>query len=1234
MIKLINIPDSYFPEEHRINIFQIGVCLSSNDNSAPYSLIESSEYVEKITQGLSLSLEKNWANIVVFPEVSISKNRLIRLMDISWEIMKSRPENAGSTIICLPLEHLLWDSFEEILISLLAHSDFKCGDNDLSNENLRNYLFELLPPNDYKDAFVNVAILLVFNKSGPEAQGRYFIQPKLYPFPQENTPKRKFIGGKISYLLNIGNNMIMTIICYDMIAQTTRGGSVLSQCIKESLKKSEVLDYLIVPQCNDNPLDRNFQSALSRVYSEFQANAKTLRTLASNVAYKIVNEYTVVCGHSWFVTNPFREELPALGIWERTLPAVYKNSSTGKSHRVLLSLEEAQRLRLPATGEWMLHLSGPKTQELLRKGKGPNISLPAHGGRIWNWNKEAWVEKNRDDFRRECYSSECLELKVLAELSNWIRDNLGGYSPSYEEFAAGAVQVPEDESRRALSLIEDGHDVLVIGAPASGKTIFGFKIALTWNDQTKGTSLFLDLKELEGEKSRFVKEAIEDIESTLNWTQALLLVLDNVHTNEHVAKQLLRFVHELHDRGNNVQTLLLSRLREGQFSDRRSLLDSEALYTIGLNGNEEAFICVARRLLLKAEREHTLNQDMATEWVRLCGSDLVVFAVSFDSSRPNELNKATISKRVYENYIIPAEKQQGGIDPFLTLCAFSSVDLIIEDQAILESSIEVLYPQFVDNGILLRSTKQKRSNNPRLYCRLFHPSLGELILRQSTKFSQHHLKKSWLEHTLKVCQHYPFLLPALYYRLSTGSYERIINFNEWLDAVEGYDGLVEYAFCCYPHETTKVLRGGKLSWSWERLRKLPDDKGYPMLFNQLCRTHVHMVKTVLVFLDEKGLQEERLMLLNELMENEVFRESAAETPADGITPFLKYLCDHTKQTQWEQFLKELLGNEVFYNSVANTPANQIPGLLKYLDKLEYKKESIIIIQYLLQKKEFLLNLEETPAGGITTFLNYLDGCIRRERQPKIRKEMEEGRDQLVRLLLQNSHFRSRMSAADDVVTLFVHLDNHDYKLETEELVKFLSINTIFIRSLVQAPADKVAQFLKYLDNPHRLKKEHNILLDKLWSDDEFWESVKTTPVDKATCFFKYLDDNEMEGRRDEMLGEFLRDEAFKKNVSRTKDAADMVEFFKYLDRCGLEEERNTIIDELWKDNDFWESIRTTPVHKVVSFFEYLDDIGMKDRRDKMLGKFLRDGEYWENLGKRPAPLVSKFNDYLSRKGYM
>lgn len=825
---------------------------------------------------------------------------------------------------------------------------------------------------------------------------------------------------------------------------------------------------------------------------------------------------------------------------------------------------------------------------------------------------EQWVRESLEGFdpqkqrefptlgSSEVYSEEELSrllpgkphyLNILVDLPEWMQENLGGYSPSYEEFAGGVVQVPKNESRRALSLLEDGHDVLVLGAPASGKTVFGLKIALNWNEHTKGTSLFFDLKELEGEESRFVEEAKEDLDNALNWAQTLLLVLDNVHTNESIAKRLLRFVRNLRARGNHVQTLLLSRLREGQFSDRRSLQDSEALHTIGLDGNEEAFICVARRLLLIAESEHILNQDMATEWVRLCGADLVVFAVSFNPSRPNELNRGTMSNRVHENYIMPAEKQPGGIDPLLTLCAFSAVDLSIEDQAVLKSSIEVLYPQFVDNGTLLRSTKQKRSKNPRLYCRLFHPSLGELILGQYTNFSPHQFKRSWLEHTLKVCKHYPFLLPALYYRLSTGSYERIINFNEWLDAVKDYDGLVEYAFCSYPHETTKVLRHGKLSWSWERLRKLPDDEGYLMLFNQLCRTHAHMVKAVLEFLDEKGLEEERLTLLNELMEDEVFRQSAAETPADGITTFLKYLCDHTKRTQWTQFLKELLGNEVFYNSVANTPANQTPSLLKYLDKLGYRKESRIIIQYLLRKEGFIFNLEQTPAGGITTFLNYLNGCISRERQSKLKKEMEGGRDQLIRLLLQSSHFRSRMSAADDVVTLFIYLDNHDYKLETEELVKFLSMSTNFIRSLARAPADKVALFLTYLDN-REMNEEREKILDVLWDNNEFWESVRTTPVDKVTRFFEYLDDVGMEGKRTEMLGEFLCDIAFKKNVART-EAADKVKFFEYLDRRGLEEERNAILDELWNDNDFRESVRTTPVDKVSKFYNYLSGIGKR-----------------------------------------
>ena len=793
-------------------------------------------------------------------------------------------------------------------------------------------------------------------------------------------------------------------------------------------------------------------------------------------------------------------------------------------------------------------------------------------------------------------------LNILTKLPEWMQENLGGYSPSYDEFVSGTVQVPSNESGRAISLLEDGNDLFIQGAPASGKTVFGLKLALSWNERTNGTSLFFDLNEHEGGDSRFVEQAKTDLSNTLLMNNnKLLLVLDNVHTHESIATRLLRFVETSRANGNDVQTLLLGRLKEGQYSGRRTLHDNDELQKMSLIGNEEAFICTARRLQLIANSEPSLDEHMATEWVDLCGSDLVVFAVSFNPFRPNELNRSTISKRAHENYIVPAENQPGGRDYFLTLCAFSAVDLSIEDQAVLGSSIEVLYPQFINDGILLRSTKQKRSNNPRLYCRLFHPSLGELILGQSTRFSRHHLKRTWLEHTLNVCQHYPFLLPALYYRLSTRAYERIITFEEWIKAVTQCDGLVERVFCSYPHDTIKVLRHGKLSWSWMRLRKLPDDEGYHMFFKELCRTHAHMVKAVLDFLDDTGLQEERVTLLNNLLENDVFGQSAAETSADGITTFLKYLCDNTERPQWTRFIKKLLGTPLFYQSVARTPANQIPSLLRYLDRIGYKKECTVVIQYLVENEGFRANLEQTPAGAIATFLVYVDRIITRQRTDRTRKQMEDSRDQMVRSLLRSEYLRNRMSAADDVVTLFLYTDKHDYRNETGDLVKFLSMSRRFLRSLAQAPADKIVIFLTYLDD-QQLNEERIHILDRLRQSNEFWERVKITPVDKVVRLFEYLDSIGMEDEKKNRLSEFLGDATFKSSIART-EAADKVRFFKYLDTHGLKEKRNDILEELWDDREFMQSIRNTPQNKINCFLDYLDDIGMEGKKTEMLGKY-------------------------------
>ncbi|MBU4274169.1 MAG: hypothetical protein KKA28_20260, partial [Planctomycetes bacterium] len=889
MLKQLTIPESCFPDIHRINLFQIGICLSPDKNHAPYSIKELPWYFEKITKGLSLALKNDWANIVVFPEVSISRNILIELMNKASDIVKARHKDAGAAVICLPMEHLSWDDFNKLNISLFS-SGFKYGDNNQSIESLSVNLFKTIAPNDYMDAFVNIAILLVFNQSGPEAKGFYFIQPKLCPYSGENETKGGiFIRGNVSYLLEIGGVKILTVICYDMIAQDLENKEpIVHGLIKECLKQKQGLDYLLVPQCNDEPTNPNFQSALFHINSVFQNDSQLFRILAPNIANLKINEKVTDFGHSWIVTNSFYKELPEIGLLEQNLPTNPKDPYSGKEIKATLPLANAKRLRLAAPGEWMLHLEFPKAKLLRDIGKNPTIPISAHKGKIYKWNNSEciWKEKDSDEFTHECYAYEYQDLIKLSELSNWIKENLGGkntYSPAYEEFEKRVIQLPFQEKTSVLSSLEKGNDIWVRGAPASGKTVFGLGIAFDWNAKL---SVFFDLATLNGDKDPHIENVKNEIEYLCIRGHELLLVLDNIHTWESLANSLLLYVQRLRKSGYQIQALLLGRRRENQLTERNSLADNNNLVPVDLKANEEAFRCVAIRLLKKINSDYEMKPKIVCKWVKECGGDLVVFAVAFSPSNPESLDRESISKYVHKRYIVPAEKQLGGKDKFMDLCAMSAIDLDIEDRAVWKESAENIYPDFIENGIIIRNTKGR---NPRQCCKLFHPSLGELILKVNENFSEQDFEKIWLSQAIKVCLKHPLMLSFIHYRLYTGEYNNIADFNKWCVAIENSDGLVERALCRLPNWACNALKKGNIKWSWERLLDLPLDQGCNLLMNQLAQTSVGELPIFFNYLKMFEPLAPWETLLSNLLNDDGFKNRVHMNPVDGLVEFFCYL---------------------------------------------------------------------------------------------------------------------------------------------------------------------------------------------------------------------------------------------------------------------------------------------------------------------------------------------------------
>lgn len=614
------------------------------------------------------------------------------------------------------------------------------------------------------------------------------------------------------------------------------------------------------------------------------------------------------------------------------MPSVFKDPfSKGVSVRDAPSLGHyAHRLRLAADGEWLLQLSMPPT-EYLSKQSGPNVPLRPHKGKVYEWNYRAWQEKDLTLFVQHCLSAERLPgLQMLTELSDWIQMNLGGestYSPSYNEFIEQRVQLPKNDRSRVLSLLKSSKDVWLRGYPACGKTVFGISIALDWMADKNGRCLLFDIKDLEFDRPQFLEKAQTDIDWFVNIVPyPLLLILDNVHTDHSLALNLLRNVQEKRELGIQIQILLIGRYSKEPPTERNSLIDNELLEPIDLKANEEAFMCVAKRISLKRGIAQNYTSSQGIKWVRECGGDLVVFSTAFDPIHPENIDQSFISKMVRLRYMSPIE-QQGEREAFLDLCAMSSLDLNTEDLAIWGRSAETVFSQFISNGAIQRVPM--KPGNPREYCRLFHSSLGDLILRVETNFSSVAKQKLWLKLALDLCRRHPFLLSLMYFKLYSGSYDDIANMNQWRDAINGEHDLVEQAVCHSPLFSILMLRRGGLDFSWSRLQNISNMSGYNLLIANLSRTPAGGIVTFLKYLDDKELSDERKNLLEVLLKHEEFAQHLFFSPTGATGNFINYLFKSGNQSQAQQLLDNSwnsLNLASFEQYIANSPLTELTGI--------------------------------------------------------------------------------------------------------------------------------------------------------------------------------------------------------------------------------------------------------------------------------------------------------------------
>jgi tetratricopeptide (TPR) repeat protein len=975
-VKHVGFAGASFPSDvHRISLVQIGAKLDAWLPTGVLSKIQVGEsYERKLQQALTLSLAEHWANVVVFPEISIPIGSIPGLLELSCQEVEQRNSSACDALVCLPLEHIAYEDLAGLIQRLerIPHCD--AGDPECRSATALEYLFEPIPPAQRATGFTNVALILLITRQSSAIEVKYLLQPKRFPYEEERTPRvGQFARGRFTYLLRIGRTTVATALCYDLIAQLPHQGGALA-CLMRHLRENGFQpDYLLLPQCNQAPLDHAFQHAVADLYRQAEADSQSLRVVSPNMAYIDVRNRRLNAGHSWFTTCPFGRELPPIGKWERSLPSEIEDPIGRFFIRDMPALGHyAHRLRLSARGEWLLNLSLPPIATLASS-QDPNFPVVPHAGQVYEWKDDNWLEMPPTQFTKECSVAEGLPgLCTLVEAPRWIKENTvdqSPYSPTYEEYVNGKVRVPGCVANELSSLLENSQCGWVHGGPGCGKTVFGLATALEWISQGRGISLFYDFRVLDKDQESFVTDVLADLAWACGSSDGtVLLVIDNVHMAEGATMQLVRGVMALRAETKEAALVLLGRSNLDGLPTRTSLERTGLVVPIELAATPEAFMSVARRLRSRAGLTGADDEELAARWHTQCGGDLAVFVAGFDPDSPRELDAPSISRQVRDRYIRRASEPHGNLDAFLELCVLSSLDLRADAASLWNRSPEALFPDLVSGGAVTRAPSQRR--NPREYWQLFHPSLGQLVLGVHTGFSSSGLRALWLEIALSLCSRVPFLLSWFQDRVTSQHYKTPISQISWLNALRGTDHLIERAVCASPYATVVAFREVSGVWSWDDLEALPAIDGYDALCENLAQTQANDVVTFLKYLKKAGRPEEASTLLEELLEDDQFCASLAQTQANDVVTFLKYLKKAGRPEEASTLLEKLLGDDQFCASLARTPADLVVTFLKYLEKAGRPEEASTFLEKLLGDDQFADFLVRSPLNQVGNLLGF------------------------------------------------------------------------------------------------------------------------------------------------------------------------------------------------------------------------------------------------------------------------
>lgn len=663
---------------------------------------------------------------------------------------------------------------------------------------------------------------------------------------------------------------------------------------------------------------------------------------------------------------------------------------------------------------------------------------------------EESIASTRQNTERMVQALRLEELRLFCETEAWISRKYGGSntrSPGLDEFKDGRVCVPQAVKSEVEEQLKRGEDVLLLGKPASGKTVFGLAIAMQWMQNRKTLSIYYDLANVvEASKWDQFITAKSDIDLVLGKLEGglkdhrLLVILDNVHNDSQFCIDLLDYT-EYKRQHHNLSVLCLSRQLSNEISEINNLFSNANLHISHMNTNTESFICVARRLFLKEGIEPGGYLALAPKWIKTCGGNLVVFAMAFNPLQPLDLNQNTINRIITEKYLAEAEKQSS-LDKFMELCVLNSLDIDLNYNKLWKlHTVASVFPSFVRNRIVETGIRNEHGS-----CHLFHPSLASLCLKIQRSV---HPETDQIVILKNLCRRDMSTFIEVLARLNTSQYWKPNMIRLFALSLKDESAMLLEAFLRSPFQYYRSPWFADLI-HWEHLN-LSEDQ-FKFLCDRLARTSLTHLLPFFGFIEKTALAPRLDEIKRNLLTNDDFKQKLKKAKLVGIDAFMRHIEGAGLKSEARSLLHEILSDSDFAVSIGSAAPFSVIELCNYLGTTDYRQKAVELLNTLLDSENFRKSLLRYSPQALVGMFKLLTKSSHKDIVPQLIDKICNDRDFRAHLLV---------SSGFETLPLLRYLGSKSPVLEIE-LLKFLLENEEYKQLITRSPLKTTVAFMNYV----------------------------------------------------------------------------------------------------------------------------------------------------------------------------